>query len=77
MTQETKLLIGKIAYILSNRFIKTELVKEDLAARRERRRQENEALQAELDKEHSRGWGYKAIDGTKVTWAPFNKDRRL
>lgn len=65
--------MGKLAFVLSRGRIKTHLVKEDLRRREHRRQEKARLLQEELDKEHARGWGYRAIDGAPVAWEPFTK----
>lgn len=74
MKQETKLLIGKLAYILSNRRIKTELVKQDIRRFKQARAEQARQIQAALDEEHARGWGFRAIDGRRIDWTPFTAE---
>lgn len=65
--------MGKIAFVLSRGRIKTHLVKQDLKTREKKRREQSRAIQEELDREHARGWGYRASDGVPVAWEPFTK----
>lgn len=61
-------IIGGLLLRVSNGRIVTRTARQILAERRIAWQEKCAQMQAELDAERTRGWGFKYIDGRRVDW---------
>jgi len=69
--EKIKFFFGLILLVITGGRIVTKACEGPVTKARRERFEENRRIQAELDREHGRGWGLRYIDGKRVNYNPF------
>lgn len=69
-----KILGSALIYRISGKRILTKTGREFLTRKRAEWERKAQEIQADLDKEHGRGWGIRVIDGQKKIYDKYTKE---